>query len=420
MINRRQILLFLPGGRIPYFIYRHLMHNLTKIKVFRALLWLTYPLALLFIYPFALLKKKNSSPFFFFLDRYSIGGAQRIHLDILASISNIHKKLYFTRLSVDKNLKDVFYATPNAEIKDIHTWCDNLFFRLFTVHFYTFYVNRHKKAHVFSSNSTFFYDMLPFFSKHVIKTELLHNFTHGKNGMEFFGLANVRYLNYRIVYDNFTLANIKKQYEEYHVDPSMLERIRFIEPGVLIPSTPHKQFKYPLKVLYAGRGGPQKRIPLLDKIADHCLKQNNLLEFHFAGPMMDELSDYVKQHSVFHGQISRQEDMYALYNQCHIILMTSAYEGFPMLIKEGMACGCIPVVTDLVGNKTHLQHMKNGLLIDNFENEGDVVKNGIANLELLRNDLVLTEALSERAYKYAREHFDRENFLKAYRDFFLS
>lgn len=383
------------------------------------LLWCTYPLALIFVYPFALLKKKNSTPFFFFLDRYSIGGAQRIHLDILASIADIHKQLYFTRLSVDKNLKDVFYATPNADIKDIHVWCDNLLFRLFTVHFYTLYVNRHKKAHVFSSNSTFFYDMLPFFAKHVVTTELLHNFTHGNNGMEFFGLANVKHLSYRIVYDNFTLGNIKKQYAEYQVDPAMLDRLRFIEPGVFIPGVPQKDFTYPIKVLYAGRGGPQKRIPLLDKIADHLLHEGDRLEFHFAGPMQDELSDFVKEHSIYHGQISRQEEMYALYNQCHIILMTSAYEGFPMLIKEGMACGCIPVVTDLVGNKTHLVHMKNGLLIDNFENEEAVVKNGISNLELLRDDLALTRSLSEHAYQYAREHFDREHFLKAYRAFFL-
>ncbi len=396
------------------------MHNLTKIKLFRVLLSCTYPFALLFIYPFALLKKKNRSPFFFFLDRYSIGGAQRIHIDVLASIADIHKQLYFTRLSVDKSLKDVFYATSNADIKDIHIWCDYLLFRLFTVHFYTFYINRHKKAHVFSSNSTFFYDMLPFFKKHVIKTELLHNFTHGKNGMEFFGLANVKHLNFRIVYDNFTLANIKKQYETYHIDPVYLERIKFIEPGVFIPPQPKKNFANPLKVLYAGRSGAQKRIPLLNKIADHCIRQNMPLEFHFAGPMLGELSEYVKQHSVYHGQISKQEEMYALYEQCHIILMTSAYEGFPMLIKEGMACGCIPVVTDLVGNKTHLRHMENGLLINDFENEPAVVKNGIANLEMLCNDLEFSRSLSDRAYQYACKHFNREQFLQAYRNFFLS
>ncbi len=366
------------------------------------------------------MKKKNSTPFFFFLDRYSIGGAQRIHLDVLASIADIHKQLYFTRLSVEKGLKDVFYATSNADISNIHIWCDYLFFRLFTVHFYTFYVNRHKKAHVFSSNSTFFYDMLPFFKKHVIKTELLHNFTHGKNGMEFFGLANVKYLDHRIVYDNFTLANIKKQYETYHIDPKYFERIKFIEPGVLIPPPPQKDFSYPLKVLYAGRGGAQKRIPLLDKVATQCIEQGLALEFHFAGPMLDELSDFVKQQAVYHGQISKQEEMYALYKQSHIILMTSAYEGFPMLIKEGMACGCIPVVTDLVGNKTHLMHMQNGLLIDNFENEEAVVRNGVANLKLLSSDLALTRLLSGRAYEYAKVHFNRERFLEAYREFFLS
>ncbi len=392
-----------------------IMHNLTKIKLFRILLYITYLPSLIFIYPFAALKRRNQSHLFFFFDRYVIGGAQRIHIDILNAINTQHKQLYFTRKSVNTSLKKEFYTIPNTEANDIHFWCDNLLFRLFTVHFYTFYINRHERAHVFGSNSTFFYDMLPFLKKTVIKTELLHNFTHGKNGMEFFGLANHKYLNNRIVYDNYTLSNIESQYKNCGVPDVYKQRVLFIEPGVHIPPVMKKTYSLPIKILYAGRGGPQKRIYLLDNIARHCIQAKMPVEFHFAGTMTDELSAEVKDHSVLHGEISGQNEMYRLYEAVHVILMTSAYEGFPMLIKEGMACGCVPLVTALVGNKGHLHHLKNALLIEQPEDEDGVVKKGIEQIEVLIKDINLLERLSGEAYRYAGDHFAKTRFDNAYK-----
>ncbi len=396
------------------------MHNLTKIKLFRLLLCFTYPLALIFIYPFVLCKRKNPTGLFFFFDRYAIGGAQRIHIDILESVVGTQKQLYFTRQSFNDFFKKEFYSIGNIEVKDIHFWCDNLLFRLFTVHFYALYINRHRQAHIFSSNSTFFYDMLFFINKRVVNTELLHNFTHGKNGMEFFGLENHKRLNYRIVYDVFTLNNIKNQYTSYSIDKEYLDRILFIEPGVSFVDNAKKDFSQPLKILYAGRGGAQKRINLLNDIAEKCIQQDLRVKFHFAGTMLDEISSFVKQHAILHGEISEKEKMYALYKQCHVILMTSAYEGFPMLIKEGMANGCVPVVTALEGNKTHLVHMQNAMLIDNPENEEGVVLQGIAHIAALCEDNNKLHVLSDAAYNYALQHFDRAIFLQKYRQFFRS
>lgn len=395
------------------------MHNLTKIKLFKILLWATYPLAWVLVYPLVLFKKKSNGRHFFFFDRFVIGGAQRIHLHILDSIPEIPKEIYFTRFSPNDKLKEEFYSKSNSRCSDIHFWCDNLLFRLFTVHYYAFYLNRHNGAHVFSSNSTFFYDMLPFLKKELIKTELLHNFTHGKSGMEFFGLANHQYLNNRIVYDSFTLGNIKKQYKEYNIPDAYLDRIHFIEPGVSIPATmPEKSLTTRIKVLYAGRGGVQKRINLLDKVAATLIESNSPIEFHFAGSMMDELSNYVKQNAVIHGEVSSPEAMYKLYRECHVIFMTSAYEGFPMLIKEGMANGCVPVVTALEGNKMHLHHQQNSLLIDNPEYEDGVVTQGIELLHTLAANKQELVRLSANSYAYAVANFSLEVFAKKYRDFF--
>jgi glycosyltransferase involved in cell wall biosynthesis len=384
------------------------------------LLWITYPIALLLIYPFVLLRKKNPTHLFFFFDRYAIGGAQRIHLDILKSVEDIYKQVYFTRKSPNDRLKDAFYSIANTGNSDIHIWCDYLLFRLFTVHYFAFYVNRHARAHILSSNSTFFYDMLPFLSTGVHKTELLHNFSYGKNGMEFFGLANHRLLDTRIVYDNFTLSNIRDQYATYKVDPVYNEKILFIQPGVDVPEKLTHKIAAPLKVLYAGRGGPQKRVWLVNQIAAHFISAKRPVEFHFAGPLQGEITDDVAAASIVHGEIGSKEQMNELYQQCHVILLTSAYEGFPMVIKEGMAYSCVPVVTALEGNKMHLQSGFNALLIDAVEDESMVVQQGIIQIERLVNEAGLFDRLSANAFGYAQTHFNKKAFMNDYRQFLLS
>jgi L-malate glycosyltransferase len=395
------------------------MHNLTKIKLFRIASWITYFPSLIFIYPFAAFKTKSKNGLFFFFDRYSIGGAQRIHLDILKSVEDISKQVYFTRYSTDKTLRDAFFKSENTDCKDIHFWCDNIFFRLFTVHYYAFYLNRHTHARVLSANSTFFYDLLPFLSKEVTTIELLHNFTFGKKGMEFFGLANHVRLTYRFVYDTYTLDNIRRQYEVYKILQSYLDRIVFIEPGVWVPQAIQKDYSLPLKILYAGRGGNQKRIHLLNRIVEYCLQQNWPIEFHFAGTVIDELSNTIKQRSVLHGNISSSKKMDELYLQSHAILMTSAYEGFPMLIKESMAYGCVPIVTALEGNKMHLKDGINALLIIAVEDEEKVVEEGVEKVRSLVDNPQLFKRLSAQAHEYALNYFDKNRFLQECRKLLL-
>src|ERR1700761_9000755 len=117
------------------------MHTLTKIKLFTFILWVTYPLAILFLYPIVLLKKKKNTAYFFLFDRYELGGAQRVHIDILQSIQEQNKQVYFTRFSRNELLKNEFWSLSNTTCNDIHLWCDNLLFRIFSVHYFAFYIN---------------------------------------------------------------------------------------------------------------------------------------------------------------------------------------------------------------------------------------------------------------------------------------
>lgn len=391
------------------------MHNLTKIKHFRTLLWIVYPFSLLFVYPFVLFKRKKSSPLFFFFDRYAIGGAQRVYFDILESVKDIPKTVYFTRQSPDDKLKQRFYTFPSAECHDIHFWCDNLLFRLFTVHYFSFYLNRHRNTRVLGSNSTFFYDMLPFLKDDINKIELLHNFSYGKKGMEFFGLANHQWIDRRMVIDSITRQNIITQYQEHNIPKEFADKVALAEYGVDIPAPVNKPLSPPLKVLYAGRGSKQKRIWLLNKIAEHFIANKLKVEFTFAGSMGSELSETVKTNCNVLGEIGDENLMNDLFSTHHAIILTSAFEGFPVVVKEGMSFGCVPVVTALPGNKIHLEHMRNALLIQSVHDENKLVEEGINHITLLLSNPLLLKSLSDNAYNYAQKKFGKQEFLSAYR-----
>jgi glycosyltransferase involved in cell wall biosynthesis len=395
------------------------MHNLTKIKIFRVLLWISYPLSVILFYPIILFRSKQKSNLFFFFDRYAIGGAQKVHLDILESVKDIEKIVYFTRYSPNDKLKKDFYEFENTKCLDIHFWCDNLLLRLFTVHYYAFLLNRHDNAVVLSSNSTFFYDMLPFLKKSIKTIELLHNFSYGKKGMEFFGLANHKYLDKRMVIDEITRQNILTQYGEYKIDKKFNERVELVEFGVFVPVKPVKTQSPVLKVLYAGRGTAQKRVWLVNQIAEYFIHNSKQIEFLFAGPLEGELSELVKNKSKVYGEIGDVNMMQELFKEAHVIILTSAFEGFPVVIKEGMANGCVPVATALPGNKTHLANKVNALLMETPEEEKKVVQQGIDHINFLLNNPSYLRELSENAYNYAKKSFEKDYFLKRYRELLL-
>jgi glycosyltransferase involved in cell wall biosynthesis len=54
-----------------------------------------------------------------------------------------------------------------------------------------------------------------------------------------------------------------------------------------------------------------------------------------------------------------------LYKNAHIIVLPSRSEGFPKVIGEGVAFGCIPVVTNISSLDQYIKQGENGYLLDN-------------------------------------------------------
>jgi len=101
------------------------------------------------------------------------------------------------------------------------------------------------------------------------------------------------------------------------------------------------------ELLYVGRLNKGKRIDVLLKIWDQ-LERNYpdwTLSIVGDGPELDNLlkySEYLKQKNViFSGHQNNPEQF---YQKASIFVMTSAYEGFPLVIAEAQYFGVVPVV----------------------------------------------------------------------------
>jgi glycosyltransferase involved in cell wall biosynthesis len=132
-----------------------------------------------------------------------------------------------------------------------------------------------------------------------------------------------------------------------------------------------KSITGPLTLCFVGRLEVEKGVgcilEALQVLSDAELKR--IATVHFVGDGA-ALADFKVQAAKipipihFHGTLSRAK-VFEIYRQSHSLLMpTTASEGFPKVLAEAMAFGCIPIVSDLSSIGQYIQHGEQGLLLD--------------------------------------------------------
>lgn len=354
--------------------------------------------------------------YFMFFPIYGIGGAEKVNADILTALPDKKIIIFFTRKSPNDKLLHLFQR-PNITTRDISRWTDNKWMYWANLVYRGIcagYINKQKKAPiVFNGQCNFAYKLFPHLRKDIYKVELIHNSLKQFAWVTF---PYVPFIDRRVMITRSIIAGHTGYYRELGIPEKYEQRIVNITNCVDVPNSYHQRAPHDvLKVYYAGRGGYQKRLEVLFSVVKNCIAKGLAMEFHFAGTFEAEIPAEIKDKIVWHGSISKKEDMERLHADMDVLLMTSRFEGFPLVMMEAMGWGAAVLATAVDGIPEHITDGENGYLLRE-KGEDAIVEAAVGYLEVLAHKPQLLQTISRNNYEYARAHFTREVFERAYRE----
>lgn len=370
-------------------------------------------------YP-SIIKKINKSKtsVYCFFPVYHIGGAERVHLDILNVVKDQNPVCFITEQSTSNDFKNEF--SKNAILIELFRWSKKTSFKKHIAKKIASKINNTPNAVVFGCNSHLFYYLLPFLSPNVKKIDLIHYFI-GDHSFEEISLPLVPLLDNRVVLGPKHLEQLTSYYVQKNVDRKYAERIKIVSNQVEIPSIPaDKNFKNDLRILFIARNAPEKRVPVFLEIARRSEELN--LPYKFA--MIGDFENYQHLSTKNIQFISRITDKLLLnieYAKSHFVMLTSSFEGFPMVLLEGMALGNIPIITNVgeVAGKIN-ETTNTGFIIENYSEEESLVKDFIDKLKFIANHRELLPIISQNSIEIVKNDFNYELFKKNYRNLLLA
>lgn len=379
------------------------MRNFAK----KILFWIGSILA--YIIPF-----RNRSELFFFFPFYHVGGAEKVHLDILLLASSRKPWIMITNRSKSTAFFDRFAKA--GKLLDLSLLIGNCIVVIVAAGYLVTVINRCKNALVFGSNSPFFYSLIPYFNNETHCVDLIHAFG---GEMETISLPYVDRINRRIVINQKTYDDLKNQYSLHNIPQKLITRIDLVENKVVVPAVFMQiQRNNKLRTLYIGRGSEEKRVHLIGKIARLCHDKGLQVEFTLVGDVTYAVDDDDRQYCNFTGELYDQECINRIYRKSDLLLVTSSREGFPVVIMEAMANGVVPITTDVGGIRYHVISGETGFLVANSSDEMEIVNSFATLIEQIHCNRALLDILSRSAYEYAETNFKGEKFESYYRSLF--
>jgi glycosyltransferase involved in cell wall biosynthesis len=375
--------------------------EMNRTLTIRLLVTLSKPLG--WLLPF-----KNSSATFFFFPFFHVGGAERVHADIIACMSDRKPWVIFTKKSANSAFRSLF--SRGARLLNLWPFCKYLY--PVSVGIMAGFINKHSNPVVFGANSLFFSLLVPSIKPESRCIDLIHAFG---GGVEDFTIYAAPRLDARVVINHKTREDLTTQYLLSGINPTLAERIVLIGNATRVPEhCPDKSSGSSLTVVYVGRGSQEKRVHLFGAVARLCKERGVAATFLLVGNVIDSVYPADREFCEFVGEVTVASELESLYRTAHILIISSSREGFPMTVMEGMANGVVPLCTAVGGIPEHVHHEQNGLLIESLA-ENEIVESLAAAVALLSQDRKMLTRLSHAAHSYARDFFSEEKFCEAYR-----
>lgn len=359
-----------------------------------------------------LFPQKRKHPYYLFFASDAIGGATKVNADITTMLAKYGPAVVFSKRYGNAGFAEQF-RQPGVEILDYRDRIDNKYLYFLNIIYrgmFAAWINGSGTKAVFGGESLYFYKVIPYLKKRVRVVELCHLPTWLN-----YNQALIPYIDRRIASTPKLRRNIEAQYAANGVPARFQERLDFIDNWVDVPAY-DKQINTTLNVLFVGRGAPQKRVHLISRIAGDLLKSGAGVSFTFVGDVTNLVSEYVREHTEIHEFISDPKALAAIYDRADILILTSAYEGLPIVVMDMMVRGKVVLSTAVDGIPDYVTHLQTGLLIDELENEDEIVRIGKELILRMDADRAALRAIGDNAYEFARERFLRAHFEARYRE----
>ncbi|MBK7100065.1 MAG: glycosyltransferase family 4 protein [Sphingobacteriales bacterium] len=381
-----------------------------KIKIERILI---SPLVLLgrIIGFFSPLKTKHQTILFF--SSADIGGAPKVNADITNCIKELKPLIIFSKRPKNNQFAHLF-EIEGVRIMDLHNWIDNKLYHFVNIIFrgiIASWIRQQKMKFIFGGECIYFYKVIPYAGKTVKRIELCHLDTWLGYSIGF-----VDFIDLRIFSTKALMRKVERQYRENYLSVKFSDRLLFIENFIDIPEYElHQNEK--LQVLFVGRGASQKRVHLIAAIAEKMQRAGDSVHFSFIGDVDNVIQTADYPFCTFYGNIKDQDYLNSIYKKSDVLILTSAYEGLPVVVMQMMAYGKIIVSTAVDGIPDYVRHNENGLLITATE-ESEIIDQGAELLRILINDITLIEKFGQKSRALAQSLFSEEVFRRSYRSVF--
>lgn len=375
------------------------------------------------MYPFVVAGKiaghlfplKNKHTIFLFFSSADIGGSIKVNIDITECVKKHNPIIIFSKKPKNNQFLYLF-EQQGVRILDLHKYIDNKLYHFVNFFFrgvLSSWINQTVKPVVFGGECLFFYKVIPHVKKETKTIELCHMKTWFN-----FSLAFIDYMDCRIFSTPQIKRDVEEQYRKNNLPQLYFDKLRFIDNKINIPPL-EKVENAILQVLFVGRGAPQKRVYLIAEIAKQMHLSNKPVHFSFVGDVETIIPPDIRQYCTLYGPIKKAGDLDVIYKQSDVLILTSAYEGLPIVVMDMMARGKIVVSTAVDGIPDYITHLFNGLLIYEVE-EYKIIQEGIKLLSFLIDNPEVRKTIGQNSYNYTLTHFSEEIFNKAYEQLLIN
>ena len=349
----------------------------------------------------------------YFFSFYHIGGAEKVHAQITQATGGQHSIIVFTRKAHNDLLLSDFRSS-GCRVWDISRYTDNkwlYFLNILMRGLISGYINRQQLTPVvFNGQCNMGYKISPWVAKGIRQIELIHSF----NTFSWIRLPFLPFIERTVMISRRRMTDHSDQYRQVGVPASFESRIVYISNAAVLPATLSLEDKDPVTILYSGRGGLEKRIPLTVAIMTAAYEQNPALHFEIMGDVSNVIDPAAFPFIRFHGNVSDPLVIAEIYRRSSILLLTSETEGFPMVIIEAMGSGNAIISTPVGDIPVHVQTGRSGYLFTDPSNADLIVREGTAYILNLAADPGLLRTIREHNRAYALSHFGIAQFNRHY------